>query len=1222
MSYLQIRVLGPLDIRLEDEGDLAFESIKARALLAYLAVEAGRLHSRETMAGLLWPDRPDSAALANLRHTLSSLRTTLGERLKEQARSIAPLFNISPNTIQFNPAARAWVDLAEFEQHLAAAEREGKADRQVRIRQLNAAVQLYQGRFMEGFALKGCPEFEDWILLRRENASSKLQKALRSLAAAQESAGGWEFALSALRQLLGLEPWDESAHRSVMALLAVHDQRSAAMAQYEQCRRVLWDELGVEPEEETVRLYERIRLGKFTGSVLKGGGGKLAGERPRPGVGLVKPLRTRFVGRQSQLVKLRRALDLALKGHGQVVFITGEAGSGKTSLAWEFANQAMDLHKDLLTAAGRCNAITGFEDSYLPFREIVQMFVGTQEIDPAHNFVAEHLRRLTEAFPDIIKSLIAFGPELIGSFIPKESLAQRIETFGPGKHAWKTEFEQIWDRSATSLPPVSPMTSPSSGALIHKPIESVTRMLVELARHRPLILFLDDLQWADAGSVGLLHYVCKRLAGSRVVVAGAYRPQDIALGRGASSLNWERHPLEPMRLELQRVYGDMEVNLDQSQEKTFVDALVDMEPNCLGETFRQTLYQQTNGNPLFTLELLRSMQERGDLVHNPSGQWVEGSQLDWEKLPARVEAVIAERIGRIPAVQQELLQAASVEGETFTAEVLAGVLGLEAHQVVRWLSGPLSREQQIVNAQNVIWTGPSEAGSPTHLSRYRFSHILFQKYLYNRLDLVERSALHRATGITLENLYGQAAGEMALHLAWHFQQAGLLVCAAEYLIKAGKQAINLTAHAQAKALYERCLRLIQQLPESPERMRLEIQVQLARGASLLATDGWGSPEAAQAVNRAVELWEQSGGNSTDSSILLALYFQADHFTAQNNMPEALARVELLLRRVSTGAERIYQVLAYVMAGQVYLFAGQPVAAAEYLEKAISTYHPEDQPFLTGVVGYNVLHACLTWNAFARWLLGYPGRARALSQQVIEMARKQAKPFYLDTAFAIAGVFLCAVQNEPEQAGAYALECLSLPDPGNIRMGRILSETILGWVQVKQGEFESGLAQLQKGINEWKATGALTMLPFSLMLLADALSLAGQTKAGLETAAVVIEMIERTGRRVLEAYAYWLQGEILVREQRRGGPGWKPDLSPAACFERAIQTARCQQARALELRATISLARYLWEGGQARGAYQRLTEIYNHFRAEIETQDLREAQNLLAEISGSQKYPDQ
>jgi DNA-binding SARP family transcriptional activator len=187
---LQISVLGLYEVRLGDASALAFESLKAQALLAYLAVESCRPHSREALAGMLWPDRPASAALANLRHTLASLRTTLGERLQGQDGSIHSFFNASSNRLEFKLTRAVWVDLREFDQRLALAALEQDKGLQTTIAHLSDAVQLYRGRFMEGFALRGCPEFEDWMLLRRENTALQQQKALRNLAEALEASGG------------------------------------------------------------------------------------------------------------------------------------------------------------------------------------------------------------------------------------------------------------------------------------------------------------------------------------------------------------------------------------------------------------------------------------------------------------------------------------------------------------------------------------------------------------------------------------------------------------------------------------------------------------------------------------------------------------------------------------------------------------------------------------------------------------------------------------------------------------------------------------------------------------------------------------------------------------------------------------------------------------------------------------------------------------------------
>ena len=304
----------------------------------------------------------------------------------------------------------------------------------------------------------------------------------------------------------------------------------------------------------------------------------------------------------------------------------------------------------------------------------------------------------------------------------------------------------------------------------------VTRVLQLLARSHPLLLILDDVQWADAGSVSLLFHLGRRLAGSRILVVAAYRPDTIA----PPSPDGTRHPLETVVTEIQRVSGDRPIDLDQCEGRHFVEALLDAEPNRLSAAFREQLVRHTEGHPLFTVELLRSLQESGGLVRDAEGRWVEGAALHWEKVPARVEAVIAERIGRLPDRCRALLAAASVEGEEFTAEAMARVLDVDASAIVQCLSGELSERHRLVTAVSLRRLGARR------LSRYRFRHTLFRQYLYDHLDAVRRAHWHEAIGNALEQMVGDAPDDLealAPRLAWHFESAGLADRAAQYIFR-------------------------------------------------------------------------------------------------------------------------------------------------------------------------------------------------------------------------------------------------------------------------------------------------------------------------------------------------------------------------------------------------------------------------------------------------------
>jgi len=267
MARLSLSLLGPFQLTLEGEPVTGLESNKVRALLAYLAVEADRPHRRQSLVGLLWPDRPEAAARGNLRHALANLRRAIDDH-----HAAPPFLLITRAAIQFNHASDSWLDVAAFERHLADS-RAQTADRPRRvtdeidqppaITHLQAAVSLYRGSFLEGFSLKDSATFDDWALLTRERLQRQALSVLHQLATYYQGRGEYQPACDYAWRQVELEPWQEEAHQQLMRLLALSGQRSAALAQYETCRRRLAHELGVEPGPETIALYEQIRAGEL-----------------------------------------------------------------------------------------------------------------------------------------------------------------------------------------------------------------------------------------------------------------------------------------------------------------------------------------------------------------------------------------------------------------------------------------------------------------------------------------------------------------------------------------------------------------------------------------------------------------------------------------------------------------------------------------------------------------------------------------------------------------------------------------------------------------------------------------------------------------------------------------------------------------------------------------------------------------------------------------------
>jgi ABC-type oligopeptide transport system substrate-binding subunit/class 3 adenylate cyclase len=498
-----------------------------------------------------------------------------------------------------------------------------------------------------------------------------------------------------------------------------------------------------------------------------------------------------FVGRKRELTRLSGYLDQAGASQGGIVFITGGPGRGKTALMGAFARQAMEGDPDLLVTAGKCNAYTGTGDPYAPFREILGDLTGDVEAKwAAGGISSDHAKRLWQILPETAQAIVDHGPDLVEVFIPGKGLLHRLSLALPEGRTLRQSLQALTERERAT-----------PGELEQKALfEQYLEVLCQLASKRPLLILLDDLQWADSASLNLLFHLGREIPGGRILFLCAYRPEEVALGRGD-----ERHPLEAILAEFKRTYGDAWIDLSQTEEhegQRFVDDFIDSEPNRLGGAFREALLAHTEGHPLFTIELLREMQARGDLVRDEDGYWVEGEALNWELLPARVEGVIEARIGRLEEELREILTIASVEGEDFTAQVVARVKEASERGLVRQLSGKLDKVHRLVGERGSI----DISGQRLYL--YRFQHHIFQKFLYNGLGGNDREMLHAEVGGVLEELYGEQGEEIAALLVWHFSEAGKIDKAIHYSLLAGDRARQIYAYQEAIDFYQLAIRYL------------------------------------------------------------------------------------------------------------------------------------------------------------------------------------------------------------------------------------------------------------------------------------------------------------------------------------------------------------------------------------------------------------------------------
>jgi tetratricopeptide (TPR) repeat protein len=505
---------------------------------------------------------------------------------------------------------------------------------------------------------------------------------------------------------------------------------------------------------------------------------------------------TTFIGRKTELQRLEESLKRAEGGQLQLIFIAGEAGAGKTALVEEFIRLREDADPKLITAIGQCNAQTGAGDPYLPFRQVLTFLTTDPEEkkSAAEITKAKNTTRLKEFVHVSSETLIKVGPDLIGIFVPVAGLLTRIATEAALSSGLAHKLTKREGKKTGSEPvKVNPALDQE------KIFEQFASVLKGLSKDHTLILVLDDLQWADSGSLNLLFHLAHELKDGRILLIGTYRPDDVALGRDGA-----RHPFESILNELKRYHGDIVLDLsraDPDEGRAFTNELIDSEPNHLNAAFREALFAHTDGHPLFTVELLRNLQERGNLVKDKGGCWIQGSTLDWETLPARVEGVIGERIARLPEGLHETLTTASVMGYEFTAQVIARVQKLEERELVKDLSRELEKRYLLVSEQGEIKIGKQ------FLSIYRFSHALTQQYLYDELSAGERRMLHGEIAETLEAISVDHTDQFALQLARHYDEAGNAEKGVSYWTQAGDAAFAIYAQNEAIAAYTRALEL-------------------------------------------------------------------------------------------------------------------------------------------------------------------------------------------------------------------------------------------------------------------------------------------------------------------------------------------------------------------------------------------------------------------------------
>jgi tetratricopeptide (TPR) repeat protein len=784
-----------------------------------------------------------------------------------------------------------------------------------------------------------------------------------------------------------------------------------------------------------------------------------------------------------------------------------------------------------------------------------------------------------------VQVLVDTAPDLINALIPGAALTSKIAEVVLKRTGVMEKLEELVRRK-NQTPQFDP--SPTTQTRL---VEQYTNFLLQIAREQPLLLILDDLHWIDSASTSLLFHVGRRIESAPILILGAYRSDEVAIGREG-----ERHPLEKVLAEFKRYYGEVEIDLGQAmatEGQGFVNALLGTQPNRLGDAFRRALYAHTEGHPLFTVELLLAMQERGDLIRDAQGRWVEGPTLDWQTLPARVEGVIEERIHRLTEDLRQMLAVASVEGMEFTAQVVARVQSWHERKALQTLSQDLEKRHRLVQE-----LGESRVGRQ-FLSRYRFAHGLFQHYLYSDLGAGERRLLHRE----IAHVDG-----IAVQLARHYDEAGEVEKAVEYLLKAGHYAVRLSAYHEGVSFYSRALKLLQEVPETPERARTELDLQIALYVPLAVTRGYGTPEIAAAYTRARELCQQLG---EAAPLFQVIYGLCGYNLTRANYTAAYELATQCLDLAERTQDPGMRIEAYRMLNATNYLLGNLVSARDYAEQGLAIYDASQLHQHAFVYGQEPGLALYSWLSNQLWHLGFSDQAQRASLKARSISVEIDQPYSFVYALNYAVWF-----HWLQRQAAVVDELLDPMTTVGTKEGFLmLSATGIwarGWVAL-QGRVAEGIAQMQEGIRAWQETGAMIWRPRFLLALAETHLWAGQVR---EATAVLVEiqtLIENTEERLWQAEVYRLMGEATRLRDREASDSADQAGEAEAYFRRAIETAQQQHGKMYELQASMSLSRLWRDQGKCAEAHTLLAGIYGWFTEGFDTTLLQEAKVLLEEL---------
>jgi class 3 adenylate cyclase/predicted ATPase len=841
-----------------------------------------------------------------------------------------------------------------------------------------------------------------------------------------------------------------------------------------------------------------------------------------------------LVGREEESGLLRRRWEQSKAGLGQVVFISGEAGIGKSALVEGLRVQVRT--EGLPRIAYRCS----------PYHT-------TSPLSP----VITHLEHLLQ-------------------FAPDDPPATKLVKLEAGLQPYNLPLAEVVPLLAglLSIPlPAERYVPLTLTPQLQKQqtLDALLAWMVAEAERQPVLVAWEDLHWADPTTLEVLGLVIEQAPTVPMLHVLTSRPEFSPPWPPRSHLT----PLMLNRLERPQVEA---LIAQRARGKTLPAEVV------------QHIVARTDGVPLYVEELTKMLLTSA-LLREEADQYVLTGPLRTVAIPDTLQDALMARLDQLNTAK-EVAQLGAVLGREFAHELLQAIAPQDEDTLQAGLA-------QLVHAEILY-----QRGRPPR-ARYIFKHALIQDAAYASLLKSTRQQVHQQIAQVFETRFPTSMESQPEVVAQHYTAAGCPEQAVMYWQRAGQHASDRSAHLEAIGHLSTGIELLKSLPKTPERTQQALTLHIALGAALLMTKGHVAPEVEHTYTQARALCQQVGETPELVPVLFGLW---RFYIARPQFQTARELGDTLLRLAQRADDSALAVIAHYAFGVTWFYLGVLPAGRQHLEEGIALYTSNQHRALVFRTGQDPGVACRAYAAWTLWFLGYPEQALARLHEALTLAHELSHPFSLAHARCWAAS-ISQLHRDMPAVYEHADAAVALSTAQSFAEWPAWGTCLRGWALAMQGQGETGIAQIRQGIAAWRATGAVLIVPYFYTVLADVCAHLGHTEDGLQALAEAYTLVEQHEERMWEAEICRLRGVLLLRQ-----PG-TPQTEAEAWFQRALDVARRQEAKALELRAAMSLARLWQQQGKRVEACDLLAPIYGWFTEGFDTADLQEAKALLEELGG-------